>query len=148
MLIQRKAEMVTEWFVAFSPRCLYRWPWLVPGRFKHCVAFGYSDACRTWVYYDLTMVGTRIYLLPDGPAAYDNLIVWLRGATVLKAKMRDAAARRPWLGFYCVTAVRHLVGSRCGAVTPSGLYDGLLREGAEVVANGWVKSASGTGAAA
>lgn len=135
MIVRRQADEITCWHVAFFSVGKYRWARFVPGRFKHVAAFGYSHACRTWVIYDVTLSGTRIYVLPDGPDGKAILADWLVGVTVLRPKNMKSTTV-PWFGFYCVPAVRHLTGAPVRCATPTGLYRGLVAEGAEVITDG------------
>lgn len=127
----------TVWFLVFETRTDHRWVrWLARGRFKHVTAVGWVPDQRLWVFYDVSLGRTRVAVLPDCQAAWDD-ILRLRAAGAMLA-MVPRAPRRFWLrvGFWCVPAVRHLLGVGGWAVTPSGFYRDCLRQGAEVVTDG------------
>lgn len=138
MIVQRQPEQITEWNLAFWPVGRYPLAWLVPGRFKHVAAFGYSHACRTWVLYDVTLAGTEVYVLPDGQASLATIADWTAGCSILTIKGRAQSAHPLLgrLGFWCVPAMKHLLGIRSGAVLPTQLWGSCLRNGAKIVIDG------------
>ena len=84
-----------------------------------------------WLCYDVSCFKTEVTVLSNYRAGW--LLNWARGqggvlswpAPVVKSSfiMR--------LGMWCVPAVKHLLGLRCVAMTPKGLHDYLLRNGAK-----------------
>lgn len=137
MIVQRLPDEITGWFVVFFRVAQFRWANRVPGPFKHVAAVGWSEACRTWVVYDVTLLCTRVYVFPDGPLGWPEIERWLGDAAVLRVTRGDhRLSLRARLGFWCVPAIRHLVRSRCGALTPTGFYHGLIAEGATIVRHG------------
>jgi hypothetical protein len=135
VIVQLSPGEVTQWFVAFYPSCANRWlDRLVPGRFKHVNAFGWSENARTWVLYEVGLWGTRVFVFPAGRAGERELSAWTETASILRL---DRAEKQPgmWLrlGFWCVPATRHLLGLRGGALLPDGLWRDCLRAGAKVI---------------
>ena len=135
-----EAQEITEWFLAFYPTCRSRfWERVTPGRFKHVRAFAWSEGVRVWVFYDVWLFGgTRITLAPAGPIGDEAVGKYVSGAHVLKlTKFPD---RKPGLsarlGFWCVTAMRHLVNLPGGALLPDTLWRDCLRNGAQVIIDG------------
>lgn len=128
----------TVWIVAFCGGGRRHW-WDVftrPG-FPHVLACGYDPARAVWLVYEVSLAGTALALL-DG-AALDRLIAALRRDGEARFLRWPAHAVRPEagrpavcrLGFYCVPAVAHLLGLRCRALSPLGLYRHLLAAGAQ-----------------
>lgn len=115
-----------EWFVVFHRKSLNRvLSFLAFGEFKHVSAFGYCPGLKVWMLYDVQWSGTRIILVDQ-----KTVIDWTHGCDILKiprTTLRMGMSSR--LGFYCVTAVKHLIGLRCVAVTPCALYRHILRHG-------------------
>ena len=128
------ADEPTEWFVIFHRKVAVPWlAWLALGEFKHVSAMAYCAAFKAWLVYDTQLSGTRIFLIPHG----------YKGATVKPffiERTRDCAVVKiargsvpmglsSRLGFYCVPAIKHLVGVRCAAVRPDALYRHLIHNG-------------------
>ena len=112
----------------------------MPGRFKHVVAFGYSDPAKSWVVLDVTFGRTEVFVLPDGAWGLKALARWIEGASVLSFADSMAPSQRPcYRGSFlrpltCVSAAAHLVG--VSAVLPTGLWRSCLRNGATIVSDG------------
>lgn len=121
-----------SWLLVFHRRCttpvLNR---LVIGEFKHVSAAGWIEAAESWVFYDPSLNRTQILVMPDrtGTVAYSSIAV---GNAVLRMPVlaRRGSAR---LGFWCVPAIKHLVGLRSGALRPDALWRDCLANGAEIV---------------
>jgi hypothetical protein len=124
-----------QWTVAFYRTSPYWWVRLLAvGRYKHVSAFAYVAACKVWVYYDITLFGTKIIVLPDSPDAIEWLCAQTRGADLVKVEVHPRARRVPLLApFCCVPAIRHLLGIPGGALLPSTLFDHCLANGAGIV---------------
>lgn len=115
-----------EWFVVFHRQAAARWiEWLAMGEFKHVSAFGYCAGVKAWVVVDVQWGGTRVWL---GDQA--AMLEWSQGCVVLRLARTDAhMGLSSRLGFTCVAAVKHLLGLRCVAATPTQLYRHILRSG-------------------
>lgn len=125
----------SAWLLIFHREC--RTPWvnrLVPGRFKHVSAVGWCALADCWVIYDPTLQRTQILVLPDklGPLAYARMAV---GNSVLQMPVLEQRASGR-LGFWCVPAIKHLVGLRSGALRPVTLWRDCLANGAKVISDG------------
>jgi hypothetical protein len=124
----RLATEPDHWFLAFHRSAANRFvEWLACGEFKHISAFAYMPGYKAWLIYDVQMLGTRLQLVP-----HDEFLGldWITHASILRVHRgggRWSLASR--LGFYCVPAVKHLLGLRCLALTPDGLYRHILRNG-------------------
>lgn len=116
----------TEWYVVFHVKSATRWLAVVtPGRFKHVSAFAYCAGVGMWLLYDVHWHGTRLRLLDKA-----GVMAWSRGCAVVSFSRRDEPLKLSGrLGHTCVTAVRHLLGLRCVAWTPTQLYRHILRNG-------------------
>jgi hypothetical protein len=120
----------THWNVCFCARADVAWVnWLVPGRFKHVRAFGYVPAEGLWIFYDVSLAGTSLQAARDKSPAADALIrAWIDGAEVVRIA-RGPVKRGMPPGFWCVTAVRHLLGISSGALLPGRLWRDCKRQG-------------------
>jgi len=113
------------WNVVFHPseRRLAR---LLLGRFQHVSAFAYVPGFRCWVIYDCQWGGTRISFVSHGTL----LIPFIRNCSIVKVdrvyKPMVLASR---IAFYCVPAIKSLLGLSCVAATPDGLYRHLINNG-------------------
>lgn len=120
-----------EWFVVFHTKATTRLlSWLALGRFKHVSAFAYYPGFKAWLLYDVQLTGTRLILLAHGDEAKATIAAITAGCTIVKVRRQLTSYR--WhsrLGFYCVPAVKHLLGVRCATMRPDGLYRHLLRDG-------------------
>jgi hypothetical protein len=121
------------WFVVFHPMSATRWLNWIPMRFRHVSAFAYVHAAGAWLIYDVQFWCTRHILLPDNTAALDFLAQFTEGCAVLH--MKRPGPSRLWfrLGFWCVPAMKHLLGLRSSALLPSGLYRDCRRAGAKII---------------
>lgn len=123
------------WFVVFTHT--FGTPWvdrLIIGRFKHCFAVGYFPNARAWVKVNPTLRGIDLDVMRKEEAGN-----WLDCVSYECAVLKVTAGRRtkPRVrAFWCTPAVAALVGSTSNALTPDRLWRDLLREGAEIVANG------------
>ena len=55
-------------------------------------------------------------------------------ATVVKIDVnRSFMPFRARFGFYCVPAIKHLLGLKCVALTPDGLYRAVIKAGGTIV---------------
>jgi len=116
----------SEWFVVFHRKSATRWLGIVtPGEFKHVSAFGYCPGVKLWLLYDVQWSATRVMLLDK-----HAIMRWTDGCDILKiARTKTRMELSSRLGFYCVNAVKHLLGLKCVAATPSALYRHILRNG-------------------
>lgn len=117
------------WNLVFNRKALTRRGRLVPGEFKHVRAYAYVPGMHLWVFYDPNFSATDLLLARDG-AHLDVVRAWL-GDDGEQITMRLSPRRRRWFpcGFWCVPAIKHLLGLRSGALRPDGLYRDCLRNG-------------------
>lgn len=137
MIVKREPQEITTWLVAFWPKAAT--PLvnkLVRGRFKHVSVFAFAPDARTWVWIDVALMGTRVQLLPDTQAAQLILGDWTKEAAVLQMPVQERNRIRIAPGFWCVTAVKHMLGLRSGALLPDALWRDCLANGAKVIFDG------------
>ena len=117
------------WNVVFHPSEAIL-PRLVLGRFQHVSAFTYIPGFSGWILYDVQWGGVRIAMF----SKVAHLVAYTRGCTVVKfARRYDHMPLYTRLGFYCVPAIKHLIGLSCVAVSPDGLYRAVIANGGEVI---------------
>lgn len=120
-----------EWFLCFLGTERHHWfDRFTKKGFRHVCAFAYLPLTGCWVFYDVNIFRTVISV--SGGEDADRRIGGLaRLGKILRVK--PGAGGRWWsrLGFWCVPAMKHLIGSRSSALTPYGLYRDLLEQGSE-----------------
>lgn len=122
-----------EWWVVFHPTASTRWlSWLAMGHFKHVSAFAYIPGFKAWLIYDVARAGTRLLLLPANDAGKAELVRYTRDCAIVKMQRRADGPSLPRLGFFCTTAICHLLGLTCVA-RPDALWRLCLRNGGEVI---------------
>lgn len=109
--------------------------WLAPGRYKHVSAYAWLPGLRAWLFYDVHFTGTSIAVMPDGTDALAWLYDMTKDAdllemTCLPGPQRGRVPLTHRIGFWCVPAIRHLVGVRSGALSPSAFYRHCVAAGA------------------
>ncbi|MDB5937588.1 MAG: hypothetical protein JWQ01_4932 [Massilia sp.] len=124
----------TQWNVVFHPTAATPWMNRVPiGRFKHVSAFAYLAGIKGWLVYDVQLDGTRLVVLPDIPESMDVIGRLTDGCDIISMRRGDAGSTGWRLGFWCVPAIKHLIGLRSGALRPDALRRDCLRNGGEIV---------------
>lgn len=130
-----KFEPLT-WLVVFQSKSSMWWiNRFVPGRFKHVVAAGWVEASKVWIFYEVYWGRTSVQAMPEaeGTAYFGRLMGADPDAAVLRVEAREARPACFRLGFWCVPAVKHLVGLRSGALRPDRLWRDCIASGAEIV---------------
>ena len=126
------------WNVVFHPST-NRLNRLLLGRFQHVSAFTYIPGTGAWLLYDCQWGGVRIALIPR----INVLVAYTRGANVVKFERRyQKFALTSRFGFYCVPAVKQLLGLSCVAATPDGLYRHLIVNGGELISGQCIDTAA------
>jgi len=131
--IMLRASEPTRWTIVFHRKAEH---WLFAliamGRFKHVSAFAWLPDTRVWLIYDMGFRRTRIMVLPDTVEAKAYLGALITGNAMVTMPVRDDALPLLRIGLFCTTAVKHLVGLRCGALRPDALFASCLRHGGEL----------------
>ena len=126
------------WNVVFHPSET-RFNRILLGRFQHVSAFTYVPGVAAWIMIDCQWGGVRIALIPR----INILVAYTRGCTVIKFDRRyQKFALASRLGYYCVPAIKQLLGLSCVAATPDGLYRHLIRHGGELISGQRVDTAA------
>ena len=113
------------WNVVFHPSESF-FSRLALGRFQHVSAFAYVPGFRVWVIYDCQWGGTRISFVSHGTL----IVPFIRNCSVIKFdRIYRPMVWASRFGFYCVPAIKSLLGLSCVAVTPDGLYRHLINNG-------------------
>jgi hypothetical protein len=120
----------SHWLIAFHTRVPSRWCSLLAlGHFKHVSAFGFMPAENLWLFYDVSLRGMQAGVIPATEAGYRELTRLHVGATLVRMPARRGPGVRFRFGFWCVPAVKHLLGIRCMALRPDALYRWCRRNG-------------------
>jgi hypothetical protein len=126
------------WNVVFHPSQT-RLNRLLLGRFQHVSAFTYIPGVGAWIMVDCQWGGVRIALIPR----INILVAYTRDCAVIKFDRRyQPFALTSRFGFYCVPAIKQLLGLSCVAATPDGLYRHLIRHGGELISGQRVATAT------
>jgi hypothetical protein len=112
------------------------------GEFKHVSAFAWVQPIKVWVLYDVAFRRTSITLLPDTAQSRATLAAEITGNCIITMDVRRDAMPIGRIGFFCTSAIKHLIGLRGGALRPDALFRLCVREGGEVSDDG--KGASTT----
>jgi hypothetical protein len=120
------------WLVFFGDSVPSFWSrWLRPG-FRHVAAASYFADQERWVYVDACRSGTVIDVCRQEEFQDRFAALMTNSSHILRVTARRDR-RRTVATYYCVGAVKALVGVNSRAMTPRGLYHDLLALGAEVV---------------
>lgn len=137
-----------QWIIVFDRKAATWWiNWLPLGKYKHVRAFGYVPEAKAFIFYDVAFDRTMIAIACD-QAATALIREWLTDADAISMPARAAGLPAPRIGFWCVQAIKHLIGLRSGALRPSALWRDCLRQGGEIVANENVSTGTADTAAA
>ena len=121
---------IAVWNVVFLdvPRSSW-WDWFTSDGWRHCCAFGYSVTGECWVIYDVADKTSRISIVDD--YWFDRWVGVRRNriTSIIQIETKEGGDERARLGLWCVTAIKHLVGLRSGALRPKALHRDLLRHG-------------------
>lgn len=122
------------WQVCFAKRTRTWWvDRFLPDGFRHVYLIGYVPEFGLWLLFDPLNDATGISILSKEMAGRYLTLAMTEGA-VLNFPARTVIPRvRFWhrLDFWCVPAVRHVLGLGCVATTPRGLHDYLVSLGAQ-----------------
>lgn len=118
------------WYVAFYGSGRHWWSPLTRPGFRHVLAFAYAAHAQCWLIYDVGRYRTLIRALDS--TAFTHWIAGLPTERKIVLFEGDGLPAPPaWrVGFWCTTAVAHLVGVRSRALRPEALYRDLLAQGA------------------
>jgi hypothetical protein len=120
------------WNVVFLPS-RSRLERILLGRFRHVSAFTYIPGFRAWLIFDVQWGGMRLVLFSH-EMAKDIFIELTRDCEIVRfARQHKPKMFAGRLGFYCVSAIKCLLGLSCVALLPDGLYRHLVEHGGVIL---------------
>ena len=123
----------SQWFVVFHETTKSRLVSLFAfGRFKHVTAFGYCAGFKAWLHVDPQFGRLRLSLLSQ-----EQAVALSRDAVLVKVAPACGINFLGRIGLYCVPTIRYLLGLPCVALTPTGLYRQILRNGGILIDGGY-----------
>lgn len=123
---------VRLWTVFFGDSVPTFWSRMLRPGFRHVAAASYFADQERWVYVDPCRSGTVVEVLRPDEFATRFQHLMANSSHVLSFAARRER-RRTAAVWFCVGAVKALLGINSQAVTPYGLYGDLLLAGAECV---------------
>lgn len=139
-----------RWFLCFARTSSTWWMrWLAAGKYKHVAAFGCVRVGKEilWVFYDVNYLKTQIMIASDKDAL-PIMEKWAEDADVMAIRPAPMASHRFRIGFWCVPAIKHLIGLRSGALRVDPLFRDCLAQGGELIDESFRRSPSLSAAAA
>lgn len=137
------AGQVAQWIIAFHKTTESRWVNLLSaGRYKHVSACGYVRELDQWVFFDWRYSTVDI-IVARGTDANRLLNFYTADADLLGMAPRKVGHGLR-LGFWCVPAIKQLVGVTGRALRPDALWRDCVLQGAEILHES-ARSAGGTG---
>ena len=136
MFVPDVPESPPIWLVCFAGREV-RTPWdrFLTCGFRHAFLLGFVPGPNVWLLHETLYDRTNVAVVSSAIA--DRLLTTaVREGAVLEWRIGPPEPPRLMLrfGLWCVPAIKHVLGVRCVALTPKGLHDWLLRNGAKPVA--------------
>lgn len=125
--------LVRTWLVFFSePPATYWWTRFFRPGFKHVTACAWFDLEQRWVYYNPARPGTTLLIFtPDEWGAVFAQVLEKSTACVrFRGRNERRSTPATW---FCVGAIKALLGLNSRALSPHGLYLDLIRQGGEAV---------------
>jgi hypothetical protein len=125
---------VEHWLVAFIDTANETrwWHRFVRPGFRHCLAFGFDGRCWLQVDCMLNLLDVRSFAEAEMTLVLE--ILASHHARILAVhRARPVSRPVPRFPIYCVSTIKHLLGTRSRALTPWQLYRSLLRQGAVAI---------------
>lgn len=128
-----RAPLPRLWLVFFGEAASRPWwgRFFRPG-FRHVRAAAWFDQTSRWMLFDPTIRGIHIEIETDEAFAARWAELYGSSAAILRMRSEYGRGALP-PAFWCVGAVKALLGIRSCALLPHGLYRDLLAQGAEIV---------------
>lgn len=124
-----------RWILAFQKSTESWWVrWLACGRYKHVSAFGYVADVDHWVFFDWRF-RTIDFIVARGRYAEQLIEYYTRDADLLGMTPDKTGGAGLRLGFWCVPAIKQLLGLRCSALRPDALWADCVRQGADIISH-------------
>jgi hypothetical protein len=129
------AGMPTRWILAFQRSSPSWWVRALScGRYKHVRAFGYVADLDAWLFFDLRFRQMDIWIA-RGAHARALMARYIDDCDLIGMPVVNEAGTTFRAGFWCVPAIKHLIGLRSGALRPDTLLRDCLRNGAEIISD-------------
>lgn len=124
-----------RWLVAFRRTSKSKWVRLLAcGTYQHVMAMGYVAEVDHWVFYEVRFRQTDI-IVARGRHANALMAHYAQDADLLGIPSLQGGRSPFHFGFSCVSAVKHLIGLRSGALRPDTLFRHLILHGAEILSD-------------
>lgn len=143
MIITQYAEEITEWFVVFQTATASGFlDRIIPGKFKHVCAFGWSAGCQVWVFFDPAQRMLHASVAPAGKLGDEAVSRFIhyrgRESSVLKMARQAGRGRSHFMrgGFWCTSTIAHLLNMPGGALLPDRLWRDCINANAKIVIDG------------
>lgn len=132
-MVEQRPTEPARWTVVFH-RTASNWFFsaIAMGEFKHVSAFSWVPSLMVWVIYDVSFERTKIEILPDTEESKARLAQIIRGNCIVTMNVRHDAVPLGRFGFFCTSAIKHLLGLRGGALRPDSLFRLCVANGGEV----------------
>lgn len=120
------------WLVFFGQcRATAWWARVFRPGWRHVAAAAYFPSADRWLYVDPVAPGLSIEIATpdDFHARYQDLMTC--STAVLRFASQHERGAMP-ATFYCVGAIKAVLGIRSRALSPRALYDDLVARGAEI----------------
>lgn len=128
------AGQPTRWILGFD-RTARHWVAALFGfgrKYKHVSAAGYVPEADAWVFVDVCFDRTNLVVTRGADVKRVMAELWGDADLIgIDAQPRGSNGYR--LGFWCVPAVKHLIGLRSSALLPGALWRDCLRNGGQVL---------------
>ena len=135
-----------RWTVVFHRKAENRFFAVIAlGRFKHVSAFAWIPELGIWTFYDVGFRRTRVTHFADGQGARQAIGAVMAGNCGVTIEARNDNLPLMRAGFFCTTAIKHLIGLRSGALRPDRLYRHLVAQGGIISDDGPAPSTSTSG---
>lgn len=120
------------WTLVFNREAATWWGGLLAfGRYKHVRAYAYVPFLHVWVFVDSHLGGTDIAIAADGVPAQAMIASWIVNADLVRMRRRVGVRRFLLPPFYCVGAVKRLMGLHCSALRIDSFHQYCLDHGGE-----------------
>lgn len=123
------------WVFAFSKKAARRWvELLVPGKFKHVLAFGFVPASDAWVVINPCFDRTEVEVIPNNENFEAFLLDLFDRQHVLVSVPAGLNSRLPAFGYWCTSMCAHLAGLPRSALRPDAFLKECLAHGGRYLA--------------
>lgn len=133
----------TRWLLVFQRSTKSRLVrWLANGTYKHVMAIGYVAEVDHWLFFDWR-ASTIDIIAARGDHAMQLMDHYTHDADVLGMVPKPSPGYGLRLGWWCVPAIKHLVGIKGSALRPDALWRDCIAQGADILSHD-IRSATAT----